>query len=122
MRKNFNYSYEETSTADIQIEDVGNVVLKAINLQQQCWILYIKTVLGFTSILQYGPYSLDGIRQQYCQATYSRFEYSEYKLSKIIDNFINNPRYMITQVIEIDEYEARDDIQPMLEVFDESYQ
>lgn len=122
MRKNFNYSYEETSTADIQIEDVGNVVLKAINLQQQCWILYIKTVLGFTSILQYGPYSLDGIRQQYCQSTYSRFEYSEYKLSKIIDNFINNPRYMITQVIEIDEYEARDDIQPMLEVFDESYQ
>lgn len=122
MRRNYNYSYVQTSSADIQIEDTGNVILLGINLMQQQWILYIKTYLGYTSVFEYGPFVNDNQPLYYSSATFQKFQYSEHKLDTIIDKFINNPRRMIIQVKEISDEEARDDIQPILEVFDESYQ
>ena len=122
MRNRFNYAYESTSNSDIQIDDIGNVALEGINLQGQKFILYIKTILGFTYILEYGPYCNDERLINFCKSQFQKIEYSEYKINKIIDKFINNPRYMIYQVEEIEEQEARDNIRPILEVFDESCQ
>ena len=122
MRQRFNYSYVQTSSADIQIEDTGNVILRGINLMQQYWILYIKTYLGYTSVFEYGPYIKTNQPLYYSSQTFQKFQYSEHKIHTIIDKFINNPKRMIIQVEEISEEEARDDIQPIMEVFDESYQ
>ena len=122
MRRNYNYFYVQTSSADIQIEDTGNVILRGINLMQQYWILYIKTYLGYTSVFEYGPYVKNSQPLYYSQSSFQKFQYSEHKIDRIIDKFINNPKRMIIQVEEISDDIARDDIQPILEVFDESYQ
>ena len=100
----FKYLYEVQATGFIDIENIGEICLSAINtIFHQEYILIIHTELGKSKILQYGPIFIDeDIPLSNVSAYYSEIDYSSSKLEKIIDKFINNPKYLVSQVTEID--------------------
>lgn len=122
MKQSFNYLYIQSSQDTIEIEDIGNIIIEANNDLGQSWLLWISTLLGFSYIIEYGPYSQVGKFSEYVNSNFQRIEYSEYKLEKKIDKFLNEPKRFITQVSFIDEHEARQKIKNMVEVFDEAHQ
>ena len=123
MKSSFNYCNEVVSHDTFEILDIGNVALQALNDHGQGWILFIKTNLGYSYILEYGPYNVDSNKSiQYIQSLFQCAEYSEYRLSRIIDKFLNDGKRQISQVIEINEDEVRNIIKNLIEVFDEAYQ
>lgn len=121
MRSSFNYFYTTTAEDCLDVEDIGNVCIQASNDAGQNWILLIKTKLGFSYILEYGPFHYGKITE-YLNHTFQRIEYSEYKLEKKIDKFLNEPRRLITQVQFKDEDEALELMTNVVEVMNESYQ
>lgn len=121
MRSSFNYLYETSALDVLEVDDIGNTCIQASNDLGQNWILQIKTKLGFSYIIEYGPYYYNKITE-YLNSSFQRIEYSEYKLQKKIDKFLNEPRRIITQVKFIDEDEALESIQSVVEVMNESYQ
>lgn len=120
MRSSFNYMYETEAQDVLDIEDIGNVCLQASNDAGQNWILWIKTSLGFTYFIEYGPFNYNR-NTEYLNSNFQRIEYSEYKIEKKIDKFLNEPRRLITQVNFIDEDEAFELIKNVVEVMNESY-
>ena len=121
MRSSFNYFYTTTAEDCIDIEDIGNVCIQASNDTGQNWILLIRTKLGFSYILEYGPFFYGKITE-YLSHTFQRIEYSEYKLEKKINKFLNEPKRVITQVQIRDEEEALELMTNVVEVMNESYQ
>lgn len=121
MRSSFNYFYTTMAEDCLDVEDIGNVCIQASNDAGQNWILLIKTRLGFSYILEYGPFYYTKITE-YLNHTFQRIEYSEYKLEKKIDKFLNEPRRLITQVQFKDEDEALELMTSVVEVMNESYQ
>lgn len=112
----FDYLYMMQATGSLNIEDIGNVVLHAFNDFYQQHFLIIQTQLGRTKIVQYGPIYVE-IEEPPCQinCTYTEFEYSESKICKAIDKFLNNAKAMITQVNIIEKDEAVDKIKDLVE-------
>lgn len=101
----FKYLYEIQATGFIDIENLGEICLSAINtLLHQEYILIIHTELGKSKILQYGPIFIDmeDTPLSNISVNYSEIDYNSSKLEKIIDRFINNPKYLVSQVVEID--------------------
>lgn len=98
----FDYFYTQTAVGTIQIEDIGNSILQAINNKNEEYFLIIKTIDGMSHIIEYGPNLIDV--NELCSSViykYNRIEYNERKLIRIIDSFINNAYREITQVTEL---------------------
>lgn len=121
MKNSFEYLYLTQSNDSIEIEDIGNCAILANNDMGQTWVFIIKTLLGFSYIIEYGPYYNYKLTD-YLNSSFQKIEYSEFKIKKKIDKFLNDPRRMITQVQLIDEDEALNKIDNVAEVFNESYQ
>ena len=95
------FEYLKTSQYmdSIEIDSIGNCTLQAVNDTADCWVLLISTELGSCKVLQAGPINLDFEEvSPNCYVSKSSFEYNEKRLHKIINDFINNPRYNITSV------------------------
>lgn len=103
----FEYLYETTSQDSIEINRIGQVCLKANDDSGNAIYLIIKTNLGWSSIETFGPINLDSnvIKSGFFY-NYSKIEYSEYKLKKSIDKFLNNI-ICVTQVEEVEEEAIR---------------
>ena len=98
----FEYSQQLLFTADIEIEDTGNVCLKGIDQTLSEYYLVIKTDDGITQVVEYGPRYIDlQISPNKVWYEYQKFEYSDRKINAIIDKFLNNSRYDIFQAEEI---------------------
>lgn len=104
----FNYYYVQSAYGTLEIEDIGNCAIEAIDTTLHAlYYLIIKTNLGFTSIMEYGPLAIDmNILPKSTSCTYKRIEYSDSKLKGIIDNFLTNPKRNIDQAREIAPEEA----------------
>lgn len=111
----FDYFYMMQPTGSINIEDIGNITLHAFNDFYQQYFLIIQTEMGRTKIIQYGPIYVE-IKEPPSQInyTYTEFEFSESKISKIIDKFLNNGKAMISQVNIIEQDEAIDKIKDLV--------
>lgn len=104
---NFPYLYELQPMDSIDIEDIGNVCLQAINSFNEEYYLIISTKLGWTEIKEFGPCIIDFNKvENYFNLLYNKFEFNETKLIKQIDKFINNDKRKITQISFIDKYIA----------------
>ena len=103
-----NYMYTFTSNDSIEIEDVGNFNLSISNDMYSEWIMICSTLYGITTCFQAGPFipDFDNITDK---VTYSfqRFEYNQNKIYKMIDNFINDSKKLITRAEIIDKDEAK---------------
>lgn len=107
MNGSFEYFYEKRVNAQLDIENTGNCAIEANDDLGNCYYLIIKTQLGQTIILEAGPYIPDlNILEKSCSICYSRIEYDERKINKVINSFLNNPYRMITQAQEIGEQEV----------------
>ena len=86
----------------IDVIDIGNVCLNALNDYGQEWYLMINTELGWTTIKEFGPLLVDTDNiAPYFDYKMFQYEYSDKKIAKVIDKFINNQKRMITQVFEV---------------------
>lgn len=99
----FNYLKTETYMDSIDIPDVGNCCLQAYNDDGNEWMMSVDTKLGWTKIKMIGPFILESDKMDN-NFYYSKneFEFSDKKLFKIINEFINNPKKQITQIFLID--------------------
>jgi hypothetical protein len=109
--RSYEYLYEVKATGFIDIDNIGEVCLSATNNFLQEKILVIHTEYGKTKVLQYGPVYVDNVQTPLnAQYTYEEFDYNDRKIDKIIDKFINEPKFSTTQVTEISYEEAIDRI------------
>lgn len=111
MTRNFDYlkTITEVANANIEIESVGNCCIQALNDLGFEWFLIIKTELGWSYIQTFGPFNVE--KPDYFTSGFNfnfyTLEYNEKKLCKIIDNFINDEKKIITQVlVDFDKEEA----------------
>ena len=108
MNKKFEYYTRLVVLNDIEIEDIAECCLCANNDLNEKWVLIISTELGITDVFEVGPaiFSMDELPNSF-SCSYRRIEYSDYKISKIIDKFLNDSSRGITQAVEIEKEEAK---------------
>ena len=124
----FEYLQRVVVEAQVDIENIGECALLGRNDIGEEFYLVIKTELGWTEVFEYGPFvsDLELLPINY-NISYSRFEYNEGKLERIIDRFLNNPKRLISQAQVVELYEIRkflvnpiDKVFPIVgDVFDE---
>ena len=114
MKHNFEYFYSTQPMDSIDVDDIGNVCLEALNDIGESYYLLIKTKMGDTKVVEYGP---DFDVRTSLTYTYDSFKYSESKLIKRIESFINHPKRNITQVRETEVNDIVDNLVPPISFF-----
>lgn len=103
-------------TGSINIENIGNCCLQALNDFGRMWILSITTNDGITEIIEYGPIQVDIEKlDDEVYYTYRRIQFDMKKIDRIIDMFLNNGKRCISQVLEISFEEAKELIVSMID-------
>lgn len=108
MTKKFEYLTKITTYNDIEIDDIAECAIVANNDLTEEWVLIVSTELGFTDVFEAGPFigDMSTLPKSFI-SSYRRTDFSESKISKIIDAFLNNPSRGITQAVEVDKGEAK---------------
>lgn len=113
---NIEYFKQLQAMDSIEIEDIGNCSIEACNDSGAFWYLIIKTNYGMSEILEYGPIVPDiNELPNSVICDYSKIEFMEGKLKKIIDMFLNNGKRQITQAREISKEEALNNCKSLIE-------
>lgn len=108
MTRTFEYLARVVVDGDITVEDIGNCAIKANDDLGKEWYLITSTDLGWTEIFEVGPIIPDMHELPVSVIwSYRRIEYSESKISKTIDTFLNDGRRQITQAQEVSKEEAK---------------
>lgn len=103
----FEYFKQTIAMAALEVEDVGNVCIVANTDLNECIYLIIKTTLGTTNIVTYGPIIPgSNILEKECSCTFKRINFNQGKIIEVIKNFLNPLRKVITQAQIIDIEEA----------------
>lgn len=99
----FEYLQRVVVDGELDVENIGQCVIQANNDLGEEFYLIIKTVMGWSEILEYGPClpDMELLSANY-NISYSRIEYNQGKLERVIDKFLNNPKRMITQAKVVD--------------------
>lgn len=112
----FEYFYQRMAVGNLDIEDLGNCAIEANNDDGLFYYLLIETNLGFTKVFEYGPIQPDFHElPKSVKCTFDRIEYTEAKLSKIIQNFLNGGFKGITQAQIIDKDTLLDNCTDIIE-------
>ena len=108
MKQTFEYLYQTVSMDNITINEVGDTTIKVLNHDAYAWFIIIETELGRTKIQTFGPLleGSDLFTHYGFNYNYKELDYKESTLAKIIDQFINDPKKMVTKCFEIDKEEA----------------
>ena len=94
----FEYLQRVLVDAQLDVEDVGCCAILARNDLGEEFYLLTRSEMGWVEVIEYGPCTPDlDILPFNIQLLYDRFEFSQYKLEKRIDKFLNNPKRAITQ-------------------------
>lgn len=113
----FKYFYITEASDAIDIENLGNCFIEAYNDFGARFYLWIQTDLGFTKILEAGPYAEVNIPTKTANISYAQIEYSDSKITKRIETFLNSPKYMIRQAInKQDEYTLEEKISKLYNI------
>lgn len=99
----FEYLQRVVVEAELEVDNLGDCCIQAFNDIGEAYYLVIKTVLGYTEVLEYGPclVDLDMLQNNY-QIKYNKFEYNQGKLERIIDKFLNDGKRAISQAMICD--------------------
>ena len=112
----FEFNATKTFTDTLQIDDIGNCAIRCEGIMQEGRIklpaeyyMIVKTVMGMTGILKFGPVIPDICEMQSTfSATFKKIKYKEQSIEHEIDLFINDGRKEITKAEEITDVEAFD--------------
>lgn len=115
----FEYSVQRTFNEMIDIVDMGNTALRCTNSEMCTYYMILKTIMGKTNILKFGPIcpDIDMLLNDF-SVEYKKMDYKESKIEKEIDKFINDFKKEITTVEEITEYEAWQDFPEIHQLFE----
>lgn len=116
----FDYMQRVVIDGQLTVDNVGECIIQATNDIGEQWFLFIKTELGWSEIIDYGPHLPDfDMLSPNFQIKYSRVEYNQGRLEKYIDRFLNEPKRIITQakVVTFDELEDIEFVNPIYKVF-----
>jgi hypothetical protein len=103
----FEYSVQKTFNESIDVVDIGNTALRCTSATLDDYYIILKTIMGKTSILKFGPVCPDiEVLFNDFAVTYKKLDYKETSICKEIDKFINDFRKEINTITEITEYEA----------------
>lgn len=101
----FEYLQRITIGAELEVEDIGQCCLRGRNDLGEEFYLVIRTDMGFTEQITYGLVVPDlEILPFNVSMQYSRYEYSQSRIERQIDRFLNDPKKLITQA-DVIEYE-----------------
>ena len=104
----FEYLQRVTVEAQIEVDNIGETCLLARNDLGEEWYLMIHTELGWTEVIEYGPAVPDiSLLPASVHYSYDRFEFSDFKITRRIENFLNAPKRGITQatIAELEDIE-----------------
>lgn len=91
MPISFDYNEQSVFTKSIDVDDIGNVALKCLTEDLMEYYIIVKTVMGETKILEYGPVITDtDMLFDKFNVNYSELQFSDKKVYKEINHFINN--------------------------------
>lgn len=94
----FDYLQRVVVEGQLDVEDIGQCVLLGRNDLGEEHYLLIKTEMGFSEVIEYGPSVPDLKLLPYAVTLkYNRFEFNQGKLEKIINKFLNDPKKGISQ-------------------------
>ena len=97
----FDYLEVTSATAQIDIDDIGNCALLNRSLLGEEKYLVIKTDIGLTQVVQFGPIVPDCDElPQTVYYSYQKFDANETKVIKIIKRFISDAAQMEETTIE----------------------
>ena len=115
----FEYSATRTFNEMIDIVDMGNTALRCTNSEMCDYFIILKTVMGKTSIIKFGPIcqDVDMLISDF-SVEYKKMDYKEAKIEKEIDKFINDGKKEINSIEEITEYEAWQDFPEIQRLFE----
>lgn len=102
MRGCFDYFYTTSVNAQLDVSNIGNCSIKANDDFGNNYFLFIKTKMGLTYIIEYGPYN-EQDKPDHISYLFDKFKYNEYKIEKRIEKFLNTPNRVITQAEEVSE-------------------
>ena len=105
----FEFKPEMCYMEQLDVEDIGNVCIRATSEHELEYYIITKTILGKTFILKFGPILPDlqalwsGV-----SVNFNKIDYKEGKIIKEISTMLNNsnPKDKIAKAEVITEYEA----------------
>ena len=105
----FEFKPEMCYMEQLDVEDIGNVCIRAISEQELEYYIITKTILGKTFILKFGPIlpDLQALWSGF-SVNFNKIDYKEGKIIKEISTMLNNsnPKDKIAKAEVITEYEA----------------
>lgn len=103
----FDYASEEVFTKQLDLVDPGNTCIRGTNEEKMDYYLIIKTVMGKTSFLKFGPVFPDApILLEDFSVSYKKANYKENTINKEINLFLNDTKKCLVEAKETVEYEA----------------
>lgn len=115
----FEFSVQRTFNQSIDVVDMGNTALKCTNKSLDSYYIIVKTVMGKTHIIKFGPvYPDEETLLEDFFVSYKKIDYRESLVYKEIDKFINDYKKNIDTVEEITEYEAWQDFPQIQQNFE----
>ena len=123
----FDFANEWTPTNSVEIPDMGNFYLEAIDEENtEYYYLMVKTTLGTASIMWYGPLVPDvTLLPSGYEAKFERMPFNQEKIKGWISKWLNDRTKKITAAYIIDDqkfYQNFRDLQEyMLSYSDEVY-
>lgn len=102
----YDFSVTETYDKSLQVDDAANCCIRARDAEGLEYYLRIKTVMGMTSLFEVGPVLADmPILADGFHVNYQHTKYSDKKIDKWVDSFLNNPKFGLTEAEEVIESE-----------------
>ena len=115
----FEFAVQRTFNESIDVVDMGNTALRCTDKSMNIYYLIVKTVMGKTHILKFGPICPDiEVLQNDFSVSYKKIDYKETPLFREIDKFINDYKKEIAAVEEVTEYEAWQDFPAIQQLFE----
>ena len=94
----FEYLQRIVVDGELEVDNIGDCILQANDDLGNEYYLIVKTLLGVTEIIEYGPIAPDiSILPPNYNIKYSRIDYNEGKIERSIDKFLNDGKRAITQ-------------------------
>jgi hypothetical protein len=116
----FEFAVQRTFNESIDVVDMGNTALRCTSKDMNIYYIILKTVLGKTSILKFGPVCPDiELLQNDFSVSYKKIDYKETPIFREIDKFINDYKKEIDTVEEVTEYEAWQDFPAIQQLFED---
>ena len=98
---------------------MGNTALRCTNSKMDDYYLIVKTVMGKTHFIKFGPVcpDIDCLLEDFA-VSYKKIDYKEMTIFREIDKFINDFKKEIDKIEEITEYEAWQAFPAVQELFE----